>query len=257
MSYQNNDLQVIEKIKHQLEASESELKEKQAHFNLITLPLIEQLETLTGFFQIMYNNSNSLTPAEIKEFASRMDIAVKNIIITAGNILEWDKIQKGLIKTKPQEIDLQNAMLENIYFFKHIAAKKNITVVSIIDPKIKVKADREHFDYIIRNLISNGIKFTPEGGNVDIFTMEAGELLRIIIEDDGMGISDKVMDLLFDSDTHYTSPGTNNERGNGYGLYTVKKLVELQGGRIRIDSEQNHGTKVSFTLPLVKEEEAE
>ncbi|MBA3900128.1 MAG: hypothetical protein H0X62_07955, partial [Bacteroidetes bacterium] len=74
MSNQNKEIPVIEKIKNQLEASESELKEKKEHFNLITLGLLEQLETLTGFFQIMYSNSTSLTPAEVKEFASRMDV---------------------------------------------------------------------------------------------------------------------------------------------------------------------------------------
>jgi signal transduction histidine kinase len=255
MAFEENDTHVIEKIKHQLAVSEMELKEKKEHFNLITQPLIEQLETLTGFFQIMYNNSTALTHAEIKEFASRMDIAVKNILITAGNILEWEKIHKGQVNYKPQVFDIHSAVMENIYFFKHIAARKNITIISIIDPQIRVRADREHFDYIIRNLISNGIKFTPDGGNVDISAVEAGELIRINIEDDGMGISDKVIDLLFDPENHYTSPGTNNEVGNGYGLYTCKKLIELQGGRIRIDSEQNSGTKVSFTLPIVEDEE--
>ncbi|MBA3900364.1 MAG: HAMP domain-containing histidine kinase, partial [Bacteroidetes bacterium] len=175
-------------------------------------------------------------------------------LLTAGNIIEWEKIQKGEVKSKPEIIDLQSAILENIYFFKHIAARKNITVISLVDNMLKVKADREQFDFIMRNLISNGIKFTPEGGNVDISAKVSGETLRIFIEDDGMGIPDKAMELLFDPEIHYSSPGTNNERGNGYGLFTIIKHIELQGGRIRIESEPNSGTKVSFSLPMADDE---
>jgi two-component system, sensor histidine kinase and response regulator len=251
MGQQSKEVEVIERIKDQLQ---SELREKEEHFNLITRDLLEQLETLTGFFQIMYNHPSTLTSAEIKEFASRMDVSVKSLMISAGNILEWEKIQRKEISFNPEEIDIQSAIQENVYFFQSIAAKKNITVISIVDKGMKIMADREKFDYIIRNLISNGIKFTQEGGNVDISAKEAGDMLEISVEDDGMGIPENLQDKLFDIENHFTSLGTNNERGNGYGLITVKKFIELQEGEIFVKSKNHTGTKVSFLLPVVFDE---
>jgi two-component system, sensor histidine kinase and response regulator len=254
MENNNGKSQVLTKIKDQLAASEQELKEKSEQFNLFTQDLMEQLETLTGFFQIMYNHSAGLTAAEIKEFASRMDISVKNILLLATNLNEYQCIQENNIKLKPEKVEVHLAILENIQFFHHIAHKKNISVISIVDKGIKAIVDRTRFDHIIRNLISNGIKFTQEGGNVDISAKLKNDKIEIVVEDDGMGIPEDYFDYLFDPEIHSLSIGTNNEKGNGYGLYIVKKLVEKQGGSIDIESETHKGTKVIFTLPSVKQQ---
>jgi two-component system, sensor histidine kinase and response regulator len=250
MAYSKRDTQAPEELLHQLENSESELKEKQELFELITLDLVEQLETLTGFFHIMYNHASTLTSAEIKEFASRMDVSVKNLLLLAINTTEWEKIRTDKINLKVESVHLKPAILENIHFYQHQAVKKNITVISIVDKGISVMADREKFDFVMRNLISNGIKFTHEGGNVDVSANDAGDYIEIVVEDDGVGIPEKILSKIFDEDDIMGLKGNPGERTTGYGLITVKHLVELHGGKIEISSEFKKGTKVSVFLPV-------
>jgi two-component system, sensor histidine kinase and response regulator len=249
MAQIKRDMNAPVELLHKLENSESELREKRELFELITLDLVEQLETLTGFFHIMYNHATTLTSAEIKEFASRMDVSVKNLLLLAINTTEWEKIRNNKISLKVEKIDLKPAIIENIHFYHHQAIKKNITAISIVDKGIAINADREKFDFIMRNLISNGIKFTHEGGNLDISAKDAGDFIEIIVEDDGIGIPEKILSKIFDEDEITGLTGNPGERTTGYGLITVKHLVELQGGRIQISSEFKKGTVVSVFLP--------
>jgi hypothetical protein len=99
------DVSVIDEIKNKLKASERELKEGLEHINILTHDLIEQLETLTGFFQIMLTHSETLTPAELKEFASRMDITVKKMLLNAGNVIEWRAIQDNKVTILIEDVD--------------------------------------------------------------------------------------------------------------------------------------------------------
>ena len=248
-NYEKGDHLVMEQIKNQLHHSEKVIKEKDEYLDLLTQDLIEQLETLGGFFQIMYHHSGSLTKVEIEEFASRMDISVKNMLLLVGNLKEWAALQKGEIEIKPEKIKLKDAVLENIDFFEHVANRKNITLISLVDPSDYVMADRDKLNYILRNLISNGIKFTTIGGNVDISASRTGKMTEIIISDDGVGIPDKVIKKIFETETPISTKGTAFERGNGYGLLSVKKLVEMNKGRLYIESIVYEGTKVILTLP--------
>lgn len=115
-----------------------------------------------------------------------------------------------------------------------------------------VYADPDMLRGIIRNLVSNSLKFTPEGGTVSI-KHSAGENVDLItVSDTGIGIKKSDLDKIFRIDVHHTTPGTNNEPGTGLGLILVKELVEKHGGAIKIESERGKGTNITFTLPKKK-----
>jgi signal transduction histidine kinase len=239
---------VLEQIKNQLKASENKVKEVKEHFELITQDLLEQLETLTGFFQIMHNHSNSLKPAEIREFASRMDIAVKNILLNAGNIIEWRAIQNYKTTINIENVDLYAILFDTIHFFERIAEKKNITIIAIADKGMTVKADRSKLTYILKNLIHNSIKYTPQGGNVDVAAKKIGKNIELSIEDDGIGMSQKLIKEIFDPLNKTNS--TEMDQSAKYGLKCVKSFIDLHHAKMEIKSENLKGTTVTIVFPF-------
>jgi signal transduction histidine kinase len=250
-----NNSAMIDEIKSKLSESQKELQVKEEHFYLLTQDLIEPLETLTGFFQIMYHHASILTPVEIKEFSTRMDISVKHLLIIIQNLLEWSKVKKGESEFKPETINIYKAVKESLSFFDHIARKKNIIISVISDEDLNIVCDYNMLDFIIRNLISNSIKFSPEGSPVDIFIKRKNEFAEIKVIDEGMGISREQLENLFNPDYHFTTLGTNNEKGTGYAMYPLKKFVEYNSGSIRVHSEQHKGTSVTVKFPLIEPSE--
>ena len=109
--------------------------------------------------------------------------------------------------------------------------------------------DKNMFNTIMRNLVSNGIKFTKEGGNVYLTAIANEKFVNIAIQDSGIGLSQENISKLFRIDVNYTTPGTNKERGTGLGLVLCKELVEKNGGKIWVESELGKGTKFIFSLP--------
>lgn len=234
----------------ELSSSEKKLRLIEKNFITVTQDMIEPLETLTGFFQIMKSHNDNLTKVEIKSFAERMDVSVKNMLITLENLVQWCKLEKGKIEFKPEAINLNRAVLENILFFEQIADRKNITITSDIFNNVFVMADRNMLNYILRNLISNSIKFTRQGGNVSIAAKVLKKFVEVNITDNGVGISEQNLKKIFKTDNHFTTLGTDKEKGNGLGLLSCKEFILKQSGKIRIESELNKGTSVIFTLPL-------
>ena len=240
----------LHNIFFRLSESEKQLRLVEKSFLAATQEMIEPLETLTGFFQIMKSHTDNLTKTEIKLFAERMDTSVKNMLITLENLVQWRKLGKGKTEVNLETINLSRTVLENIIFFEHISAKKNIGITYDIAEDIFVLADRNMINYIFRNLISNGIKFTPKGGNMNIIAKVLKKFVEINVTDNGVGISDQNLKKLFKVNSHFTTLGTDKEKGNGFGLLSCKEFIAKQGGKIRIESELSKGTSVIFTLPL-------
>ena len=136
----------------------------------------------------------------------------------------------------------------NLAYFREVGDKK-INFVNAVKEDQMVSADRNMLDLIIRNLVSNSIKFTEEGGTVEVST-EFGpkKSLIVMIKDNGIGMSSDQMDKLFDSNTLYTTRGTANEKGTGLGLRLCKEFVERMGGNIWVESVEGKGSTFKFTL---------
>ena len=126
---------------------------------------------------------------------------------------------------------------------------KNILMENKIDPSTLINADKNMLSTILRNLISNAIKFTPQEGKICVSASENKEYIEVSVTDTGVGIEEKYIPLLFRIDNKYSTPGTNNETGTGLGLILCREFVEKHKGKIWVESEINKGSRFIFTLP--------
>jgi signal transduction histidine kinase len=159
------------------------------------------------------------------------------------------RIQTGNIAFEPGEMELKPIIEEIFSLFAQNAKSKNIQLVKTINSGANVVADQNMIKTILRNLISNGIKFTNDGGTVSLSVEEQNDLIKISVIDSGVGIYKENINKLFRIDGGFTTPGTNKERGTGLGLVLCKELVEKNGGKISVESEPGRETKFIFTLP--------
>lgn len=245
-----NDQKIIEeKIKNFNEELKSLNASKDKFFSIIAHDLKSPLSGLLGFTEILVDEYDDLEDEEIKEFVGHAHQAAKNLNALLENLLEWSRIQVGKMVFEPVKLNVESVFEDIFGLFIHNSRSKNIKLEKNVDPSINVYADRNTFKTIMRNLVSNGIKFTRDGGAISLVAAEKNGFIEISVQDSGVGISQENIDKLFRIDVNYTTPGTNKERGTGLGLVLCKELVEKNGGRIWVESEIGKGTKFTFTLP--------
>lgn len=222
---------------------------KDKFFSIIAHDLKSPLSGLLGFTEILVEEFDDLQDEEKKEFIGHSYQATKNLMALLENLLEWSRIRIGSVAFSPVKLDL-DAIVEDIFsLFAQNARSKNIRLEKRVDKNICVLADKNMLKTILRNLISNGIKFTREGGTVAIFAEEQDNLIKITTQDSGIGISKENIEKLFRIDANHTTLGTNKERGTGLGLALCKELIEKNRGKIWVESELGKGTKFILTLP--------
>lgn len=164
------------------------------------------------------------------------------------NLLEWSLSQTGRMEFHPQDIDLVYLMKENIMFFDVIAGQKNIIINKVLPHEIMVFADRHMISTVLRNLISNAIKFTSQNGEIGISAEKRSNEILFTVSDSGIGIAPERLEKLFRIDESDSTPGTNHERGTGLGLILCKEFVEKHNGKIWAESEEGKGSTFYFTL---------
>ena len=176
--------------------------------------------------------------------------SAQNTFILLEDILLWTRSQSGNLPFEPSELDFKICCYEAIEILKINANNKNITINYVETEKNVVYADINLLNTILRNLISNAIKFTNIGGNVNIYAKQNSASIIITVSDNGIGISPKILAKLFDATQIVTTMGTDNEKGTGLGILLCKEFVEKHGGKIWVESEVGKGSEFKFTLPL-------
>ena len=163
------------------------------------------------------------------------------------NLLEWSRVQSGRIKPQLESLDLESLVKQNMALFT--AHQKNVSLFSSL-AQTQVFADKNMLTTILRNLLSNALKFTPEGGEIKIYSQKKDNEVEISIFDTGVGIKAEDIEKLFKIDVSYSTKGTANEQGNGFGLILCKELVEKMDGTIGVESEEGKGSLFWLRLPL-------
>ena len=244
----------LEKANLKLQNSEKHLKElnstKDKFFSIIGHDLRNPLNALLGFSELISGNSRDYTSEEIQRYSKIINEAAKNIHLLIENLLEWSRPQSGNIDYHPERTDLMPMVTEIFKVFEIHADKKGVNMVSEIPEDVSVYADRNLLSTILRNLINNAVKFTPNGGQVRIFCEQSKSEITIFVEDTGIGMSETQMDNLFRLDSNITMPGTSEEKGTGLGLILCKEFVDMHKGKIWASSKPKEGSTFSFTLPL-------
>jgi signal transduction histidine kinase len=239
--------------KQQLEESERKLKEtnttKDKMFSIISHDLKSPFTSIFGFSDLLIKNFREYDDKQIESFLNNINLTSKHTLILLDNLLDWAGFQSNRITIKKENIDFQLVIDEVIALLSFTAKIKGITLNVHVPNNIVVYTDLNMLQTILRNLISNAIKFTRVGGKIDIVVIQNNNQLEISVIDNGVGISEDVQNKLFQADINYTSSGTLKEKGSGLGLMLCKESVEKLGGKISFMSELGKGSKFKFTIP--------
>lgn len=245
------------RLNEMLWESETRLKElnvsKDKFFSIISHDLRSPLTSIIGFAEVMVEDLETLSKEELKEFTNSIYKSSKNLQNLLENLLQWSRIQTGRIEFNPINFELMHLINDVIALYHVNAARKKITLQNIYDKSYKVNADKFMIDTVLRNLVSNAIKFTPQGGVIKIKVEEAEENLIVSVVDDGIGIKTEIIEKLFRIDSHVTTKGTDKEKGTGLGLILCKEFIEKHSGTIWVESEIEKGSEFKFTLPYKKD----
>ena len=257
----SRDITELKQAQAKLLAAHQELQEKNGQlqelnaskdkfFSIISHDLRGSFGTLLGFAQLVTENFEHYSQDKIKAFAVKMRVSAEKLYALLENLLTWSKIQRGAMERAPRRIDLHDIAQENLDLFASQAEHKQITLSSGIPQGTAAYADQSMVTTVLRNLISNALKFTAPGGRVSVAATECDEhFLAVAVADTGVGIPAEELLKLFRIDTHYKHVGTAGEQGTGLGLILCKELVEKNGGRVAVASAIDQGTTFTFTLP--------
>lgn len=243
-----NNAQIKEKNK----ALEELNATKDKFFSIISHDLKGPLNSLTSFSNLLINHTSHLSKEEIQMLAKDLNKSVKGLFSLLENLLEWSRSQRGNLELKPEVLDLYDLIDQSKHLLSKTAENKNIRLNTPDYFNLTVLADRNTVDTIIRNLISNALKFTTSGGEVNVEVREAHEKVMILVQDNGVGMSQEVMQKLFRIDQKHSTKGTANEKGTGLGLILCKEFVEKNGGTLTVESREGVGSTFTFTLPKAR-----
>lgn len=226
---------------------------KDKFFSIIAHDIKNPFNAVLGFTELLMENFKEWSDERKLETIDLVHASSKNLYQLLDNLLQWSRSQSGALKFNPQKIELEEVFNSTVPLFRETAEAKNIQLtISSIEEKLAVYADRNMLDTILRNLISNALKFTRPGGKVQLISERNGDFATIKVTDNGVGLSAKVQERLFRIDKHNSTNGTLNETGTGLGLILVKEFVTKHGGEMGVESSEGEGSTFYFTIPLMK-----
>jgi len=247
------DITERKKTEQELVESRNRLKElnatKDRFFSIIGHDLKNPINNILGLSDLMLAEIKADEYGGVQEYTTMINHSSKKAIDLLSNLLTWARSQTGKINYEPTPVNLKSLAENTIDFLSDNAARKSISLETRVNGNIDVKADPVMMELIIRNLLSNGIKFTREGGTVTIGARDEPDFTRVFVEDTGVGIPEEDMKKLFRLEYNYSTKGTQKEAGTGLGLLLCKEFIGLHGGDIWVDSKVGEGSTFSFTIP--------
>jgi two-component system, sensor histidine kinase and response regulator len=248
------DISERKKAELLLKERETQLRElnstKDKLFSIIAHDLRTPFNAILGLSELLIKNSKKLEVYEYEKYLRIIYSSAENTLILLDNLLTWANSQTGNSIYKPEKINLPTIIDEIFEGSKSTTKIKNITLKYIQTDIVQVFADVNMLKTILRNLISNAIKYTHANGEVSIFAVQNKNYIEITVSDNGVGMSEEIRNNLFEKDTNFTTTGTANEKGSGLGLILCKEFVETHGGKIWAISELGKGSAFTFSLPL-------
>ncbi len=219
---------------------------KDKFFSIISHDLRSPINALSGLLDLIDKGavSSEELPKHIRELKARFN----HTRTLLNNLLDWTLLQMDKLNLQAAKIDIHNIVEENIQLLSSVQGK-DISLVNEVPKNAIGFADSNTINLVIRNLMTNAIKFTNDGGHVKISAEEKPSEWLVCVADNGVGMNHDVLKMLFDKTAPYTTRGTANEKGTGLGLILCKEFIEKNGGKIWVESEEGHGSTFYFTLP--------
>jgi signal transduction histidine kinase len=224
--------------------------EKDKFFSIIAHDLKGPLSAFLGATQILSDEIQNMSLEEIKEITFNMKDSASNLYGLLENLLEWSRLKRGLMDFIPERLKVSQVITQSIEVLKESARKKSININYSFPEDLEIFADRHMLETVIRNLVSNAIKFTPAYGVVIISSyIKSDQSIEINVIDSGIGISPELRAKLFHISEKTSRQGTEGEPSTGLGLLLCKEFIEKHNGKIHVVSEPGNGSTFTFTLP--------
>lgn len=250
LASQNTEIMMQKQV---LEAQKKELEEanatKDKFFSIIAHDLRSPISTLISLSEVLRTDMDLLDPNQQKEILMNLHDLSRNYLKLLDNLLQWSRIKSGRMVPEPVKFELSEVIREVTAFYQPYALDKLITIIERNILPVHVFADKNMIKLVLRNLISNAIKFTQPSGEIHVIMIVKDSWVEVIIQDNGLGMSAEVMNGLFRIDKTQSSPGTAGEKGTGLGLHLCKEFVELNHGRIAVESHLGFGSVFNFSVP--------
>ncbi len=245
LSYKASEEEIKKKNEELKEANET----KDILLSIISHDLRSPFQGLLGISGYLVDEYDSLDKNEIKELIETLHEALKNQYKFLDDLLNWSRLQSGRLLINRSEFKLYELVEKIGNLFQTNLEGKKILLINNISNNCVINGDEDLIYLLIRNLVSNAIKFTNKNGKIEIKSNLYENKIQIEISDNGIGIKPENIGKIFKIENHFTTRGTNNEKGNGFGLALCKEIVSKHGGEIWLQSEYGKGTTFFFTIP--------
>ncbi|WP_346858037.1 PAS domain S-box protein [uncultured Draconibacterium sp.] len=249
----NQDITATKKAEAELRASEIQLRElnamKDKFLSIIAHDLKSPFNSIMGLSDILVDHVKEGDYNEVETFAERILQSSEKAMDLLNNLVQWSQSETGRIIFNPKTINISQLINETVLLFSETARQKNIKISTFFTEKIVVSADYSMISTVLRNLLSNALKFTSNGGEISISAKKTDNELKVEITDNGIGIPENAVHKLFRFDESYTTTGTNQEQGTGMGLILCKEFIDKHKGSLGAKSKVGEGSTFYFTIP--------
>lgn len=225
------------------------LDDKDQFFSIISHDLRGPLGSSVSLSEILLESIEQSNREEMREITEMLHQSNKNIYKLLENLLEWSKVQTGMITFHPKNLLLNTLIKENIELSKSAALNKNINLLFESTDLIEANADRNMIGTILRNLLNNAIKFTDKNGEIKVRLLRKNQTVEVSIADNGIGVPDYIKENLFTINGKVLQKGTENETGSGLGLLLCSEFINMHQGEIWVESKPGKGSTFKFSLP--------
>jgi two-component system, sensor histidine kinase and response regulator len=247
--FKNNffqEQQINESQRVELEKANSD---KNKLFSIVSHDLRSPFQGILGISKIMMTKEARSNPDTMLAYTEALHLSVESTVVMMENILNWSKLQLERMEVRPKIVCLLDFFQENTEFLLHQYVNRTIHLTLQIPPDHKVVADEDMLHLIVRNLLSNAFKYTESEGEIAVISTRNGLFYDISIRDNGIGMTKEMAEHIFSEDFSQGNYGLRGEKSNGLGLLLTREFVELQGGKIIVESEPGKGSTFTFSLP--------
>jgi len=252
----STDITKLKEAERQIKRQNKKLKklndDKNRFISILAHDLKSPFTSILGFINLLTKNVRKYDINKIEELINIINNSAQNTFNLLEDILIWVRANSGKIPFEPQELHLSNMCKDIIENLILTANTKNIKINHFVVDEVTVFADKDMLNTVLRNLVSNAIKFTDKNGRIDIYAEQYQTNITITVSDNGVGIEPDALNRLFDISQKITTEGTENEQGTGLGLLLCKEFVDKHSGKIWVESEVGKGSDFKFTLPIKK-----
>lgn len=223
---------------------------KDKFFSIIGHDLKNPFNAIIGLLEIIKEDFDELSGEEVKQLVLDIHSSATKAYKLLENLLHWSRSQLGVLQVVKEEFNVLDMTQKVIAILQQQAANKNISLDFIIDEDLSAYADVSMIDTVMRNLISNAIKYTGENGNISVTAIKSESNIVFSVIDTGVGIDEEIKEKLFSITENISTPGTDDEDGTGLGLILCNEFVRKNGGRIKVSDNPAGGTIFSFSIPV-------